>query len=44
MADCLSRGAYPAQKEWMDTSMHGDAKKTAEAKHIIKAERLLEQG
>ena len=44
MADCLSRWAYPAGKAWMDISMHGDAEETAEAKHIIEAERLSEEG
>ena len=44
VADCLSRWAYPAGKAWMDISMHGDAEETAEAKRIIEAERLLEEG
>ena len=44
VADCLSRWAYPAGKAWMDISMHGDTKETAEAKRIIEAERLLEEG
>ena len=44
VADCLSRLAYPAGKAWMDISMHGDAEETAEAKHVIQGERLLEQG
>ena len=44
VADCLSRRAYPAGKAWMDISMHGDAEETAEAKLIIEAERLLEEG
>ena len=44
MADCLSPWAYPAGKAWMDISMHGDAEETAEAKRIIEAERLLEEG
>ena len=44
VADCLSRWAYPAGKAWMDNFMHGDAKETAEAKRIIEAERLLEEG
>ena len=44
VADCLSRWAYPARKAWMDISMHGDAEETAEAKRIIEAERLLEEG
>ena len=44
VADCLSPWAYLARKAWMDMSMHGDAEKTAEAKCIIQAERLLEEG
>ena len=44
VADCLSRCAYPAGKAWMDISMHGYAEETAEAKRIIEAERLLEEG
>ena len=43
-ADSLSRWAYPAGKAWMDISMHRDAEETAEAKRIIEAERLLEEG
>ena len=31
-------------KAWMNISMHGDAKETAEAKRTIEAERLLEEG
>ena len=44
MADCLSRWAYPAGNSWMDISMHGDAEETAEAKRIIEAERVQEEG
>ena len=44
VADCLSSWAYPAGKAWMDISMHGNAAETAEAKRIIEAERLLEEG
>ena len=44
VADCLSRWAYPARKACMDISMHGDAEETAEAKRIIEAEPLLEEG
>ena len=44
VADCLSRWAYPAGKAWMDISMHGNAEETAEAKRIIEAECLLEEG
>ena len=44
LADCLSRWAYPAGKAWRDISMQGDAEQTAEAKRIIEAERLLEEG
>ena len=44
VADCLSRWAYPARKAWMEISMHGGAGETAEAKRIIEAERLLEEG
>ena len=43
LADSLSRWAYPAGKAWMDISMHGDAGETAEDKHIMEAERLLEE-
>ena len=44
VADCLIRWANPAGKAWMGISMPGDAEETAEAKHIIEAERLLEDG
>ena len=44
VADCLSRGAYPAGKAWIDISTHGNAKETAEAKRIIDAERFSEEG
>ena len=44
VADCLSHWAYPAGKAWMDISMYGDAEETAEAKRIIEAECLLEEG
>ena len=44
VADCLSRWGYQAGKAWMDIFMHGDAEETAEAKRIIEAERLLEEG
>ena len=44
VADCLSRWAYQAGKAWMDICMHGDAEETAEAKRIIEAEHLLEDG
>ena len=44
VARCPSRGAYLAEKAWIDISMHGDAEDTVEAKRIIKAERLLEEG
>ena len=44
VSDWISRWAYPAGTAWMDISMHGDAEKTAEAKRIIEAERLLEEG
>ena len=44
VADCLSSWAYPAGKALMDISMHGDAAEAAEAKRIIEAERLLEEG
>ena len=44
VADCLSRWDYSAGKALMDISMHGDAEETAEAKRIIEAERLLEEG
>ena len=44
VADCLRRWAYPAGKAWMDISMHGDTEETAEAKRIMEAERLLEEG
>ena len=43
MADCLSRWASPAEKAWIDISMHGNAKETAEANRIIEAERLLQE-
>ena len=44
VADCLNRWTYPAGQAWMDISMHGGAEETAEAKRIIEAERLLEEG
>ena len=44
VANCLSCLAYQAGKAWMDISMHGDAEETAEAKRIIEAERLREDG
>ena len=44
VADCLSCWAYPARKAWMDISMRGDTAETAEAKRIIEAKRLLEEG
>ena len=44
VADCFSRWDYQAGKAGMDISMHGDAEETAEAKRIIEAERLLEEG
>ena len=44
VADCLRRSGYQAGKAWMDISVHGDAQETAEAKRIIDAERLLEEG
>ena len=44
VANCLSCLGYQAGKAWMDISMHGDAEETAEAKRIIEAERLLEDG
>ena len=43
VADCLSRWAYPAGKAWMDTSSHGDAEETEEAKRIIEMEKAMEQ-
>ena len=43
VADCLSRGAYPAGKAWIDISSHGDAKETEEAKRIIEMEKAMEQ-
>ena len=44
MADCLRCWAYLAERAWMDISMHGAAEETAEAKRIIEAEHLLEEG
>ena len=44
MADCLSGWAYLARKAWMNISMHGHGNETTEAKRIIGAERLLEEG
>ena len=43
VADCLSRWAYPASKGMTDVSAHGDEAETAEAKRIIKMERLMEE-
>ena len=42
--DCRRHWAYPAGKAWMDISMHGVAEETVEAKRIIEAELLLEEG
>ena len=44
VADCLNCWAYPAGKAWMGTSMHADAEEMAEAKRIIEAKHLLEDG
>ena len=44
VADCLSSYAQPAGKAWMDITMHGNAEETAEAKRIIEAARILEEG
>ena len=43
VADCLSRWAYPAGKDWMDVSSHGDAEETKEAKRIIELEKAMEE-
>ena len=44
VADCLSRWAYPAGKDWMDISSHGDAEETEEGKRIIELEKAMEEG
>ena len=42
VADCLSSWAYPASKGMTDVSAHGYGAESAEAKRIIKMERLKE--
>ena len=44
VANCLSCWAYPGMKAGMENSMHGEAEETAEAKRIIEAERVLQEG
>ena len=44
VADRLSRWAYPAGKDWMDISSHGDAEETEEAKRITELDKSMEEG
>ena len=44
VADCLSRWASAVGKAWLDTSSHGDAEETEEAKRIIDLEKAVEEG
>ena len=43
VADCLSRGVYPASKGMTDVSAHGDEAETAEARRMTYMEGMMEE-